>query len=38
MGKEVFVDQNNYISCLKLVQLSAERVSEKDEKLTIEEK
>ena len=37
-GKEVSVDQNNYISNLKPVELSAERVSQKDEELTIEEK
>ena len=37
-GKEVSVDQNNYISSLKPVELSAERVSQKDEELTIEEK
>ena len=36
MGKEVFVDQNNYISSLKPVQLSTERVPQKDEELTIE--
>ena len=37
-GKEVSVDQNNYISSLKPVELSAERLSQKDEELTIEEK
>ena len=35
-GKEVFVDQNSYISSLKPVELSTERASQKDEKLTIE--
>ena len=37
-GKEVFVDQNSYISNLKSVELSTERVSQKDEELTIEGK
>ena len=37
-GKEVFVDQNNYISSLKPVELSTKRVSQKHEELTIEEK
>ena len=37
MGKEVFVDQNNYKSSLKPVELSTERVPQKDEELTIEE-
>ena len=37
-GKEVFVDQNNYVSSLKPVELSTERASQKDEELTIEEK
>ena len=37
-GKEVSVDQNNYISSLKPVELSAERLLQKDEELTIEEK
>ena len=36
--KEVFVDQNNYTSSLKPVELSAERLSQKDEELTTEEK
>ena len=35
--RKVFVDQNNYISSLKPVELSTERVSQKDEELTIEE-
>ena len=29
-SKEVFVDQNNYVSSLQLVELSTERVSQKD--------
>ena len=37
-GKEVFVDQNSYISSLKPVELSIERALQKDEELTIEEK
>ena len=37
-GKEVFIDQNNYISSLKPVELSTKRVSQKHEELTIEEK
>ena len=35
--RKVFVDQNNYISSLKPAELSTERVSQKDEELTIEE-
>ena len=38
MGKELFVNQNNYISSMKPVELIAERVSQKDEELRIEEK
>ena len=34
----VFVDQNNYISSLKPLELSIETVSQKDEELTIEGK
>ena len=37
-GKKVFVDQNNYISSLKRVELSTERTSQKDEELTNAEK
>ena len=37
-SKEVFVDQNSYISSLKSVDLSTEIASQKDEELTIEEK
>ena len=36
-GKEVFVDQNNYVSSLKPVVLTIERASEKDEELKTEE-
>ena len=35
MGKEFFVDQNNYISSLKPVELSIERVLQEDEESTI---